>query len=373
MKLTHANLIPRVTTADVRQYHVLGFGVDNLYPQTVELIVEGSGRATSCTNKLAEFIEGDGFTDNTVSETVINSDGETMDKLLRKAAEDMALYKGRAYLVKYNPFGDINEVFLLPYEWCRIGIGEHKEEIAVYDNWDRSILKQIKKNDITYYPVFNPEVALDQIAATTFEKYPGQVLYISGSNVNAYGLATVDAELESCVSDGQIKISHFSSLITGFMDTTLITFRDKLSPDERDKLEETMQEFQGADNAGKLLILDGLATDGYNVSNLTSEKVASAYDKVETSVRERIRELYNIPSVLVGKESATGFADQAQLIVEAKNHYSEITNRDRRAITEDMQKIFSNSILIMTDDFDITPIGGEAKPALVIDTNTKPV
>jgi len=358
MSLLHADLTQRIHVENVKQYDILGYGADNLYPQSVKTIVQSSGRALSCIETLADYIEGNGFTDPTFYQAVINNDGETMDEILRKVSAQKAKYGGVSLLVKYNPFGEPVELYSVEFDEVRIGIGDHTGQFAVYDNWDRLKSRQIKKADIEWYNQYDPTKALEQIDNVGFNNYKGQLLYLTTAGANAYCYAPIDSELETCVSDAQIKMSHYGMLTTGFMATTLITLAQALGEDDREDLTNTLTTFQGGDNSGQLLVLDGIAKEDINISDLSSKNADAALEKTELSVSDRIRRRFKIPPILLGDKAETGFSDSGEFLRQSKAYYSEMTNKERRFVEELMTMIFKDWAFVVnpSGNYSITPI-----------------
>ncbi len=364
MPLHFADLKARVKKRPVKRYHVDGFGEDNLYPQTVSLICQDSGRATSCIGKYAEFIEGLGFEDAAFSDSVINSDGITADELLSSCADDFARYGGVAIQVNYNVFGDVVEAIHVPYENVRIGIGDRDGWLAISDKWAEA---RIKKDDIDWLKPFDSTSVLDEIEeAGGLLNYTGQLYYFSQNGANTYGLTPIDPELESVVSDGQIKMSHFASLITAFMDNTLIVLRNRLEDNDSNDLNSTLADYQGADNAGALLVLDGIAPEDITIETLNSKKSENAHTTTENSIHERIRLLFSIPRILLSDDSRGGLSDQGNLLVESKLYYSEVTGKPRKKIEKAFTNIFSGWYYDInpSNDYTIEPI---AKPVKAVE------
>lgn len=339
--LHFTDLSPRFARRDVTRYKVESFGEDNLYPQTVNLVVQNSGRAVSCVNKFSEFIEGKGFVDQVFASAHVNGNEETADALLSSAAEDFALHGGFAVLVKYNAFGEKVEAYHVPFEHVRKGIKARDGELAVSAKWSAS---RIKETDIDWYKPFNEKTVLTEMAAAGgVLHYGGQLAYFSARGKNEYGLAPIDAELESAVSDGQIKLSHYSSLITAFMDNVLITLRHQLTDEQSKSLNDTLANYQGAENSGALLVLDGIDPDDMVVNSLNSKKSENAHTATEASIHERLRLLFGIPRILLSDDSRGGLSDQGNLLGLAKLFYSEITGKPRKKVETLMAKIFGGN------------------------------
>ena len=138
MRVSAAKTAPRV---ERNQYltskRIKGYGLNNDYPQKILEIVNSSGTGRVCMDIYVKFVEGAGFTDQSLAETILNSKGERSNSLLRKFAKDLKNFNGFACLVKYNGMGLPEEYFNIPFEHCRIEIlnKEYTGKIAVYSDW----------------------------------------------------------------------------------------------------------------------------------------------------------------------------------------------------------------------------------------------
>ena len=62
---------------------IKAYGLRNDYPQKVLEIVNSSGTGKVCMDIYVKFVEGAGFTDKVLLESVINTKGERASSLLR--------------------------------------------------------------------------------------------------------------------------------------------------------------------------------------------------------------------------------------------------------------------------------------------------
>ena len=72
---------------------IKAYGTSNDYPQKILEIVNASGTGKTCMDIYVKFVEGAGFLDETLSNTVLNNNGERADSLLRKFAKDLKNFK----------------------------------------------------------------------------------------------------------------------------------------------------------------------------------------------------------------------------------------------------------------------------------------
>ena len=111
---------PRIDNKFIQALNIQTYGEDNLYPQVFRDIVHASPSGNECIDRLADFIEGNGFKDELFSEYVINRHGDTMDGVHCRMCQDMAMFNGISLHVNYNVFGEIVELNHVPFENCRL-------------------------------------------------------------------------------------------------------------------------------------------------------------------------------------------------------------------------------------------------------------
>jgi hypothetical protein len=136
MRVSATKTAPRVErNVYITSKRIKAYGLNNDYPQKVLEIVNSSGTGKVCMDTYVKFVEGAGFTDQVLGNTVLNSRGERSNSLLRKFSKDLKNFNGFACLVKYNGLGLPYEYYNVPFEQCRLEIDREKEytgRIAVY-------------------------------------------------------------------------------------------------------------------------------------------------------------------------------------------------------------------------------------------------
>ena len=158
---------------------VLPYGKDNNFPLRLATMVQSSPTGAAGISIISEFIEGAGFSDQTLKDKVINGHGETFGILHSLTCESWALYRGFAWLIKYNANAQITEIFNIPFENVRLCKPDSRGIISKVRVNPYFGTSEYRKSGSVEYDVFNAnqKQTLAQIAKQT-EKFKGQILYV---------------------------------------------------------------------------------------------------------------------------------------------------------------------------------------------------
>ena len=80
---------------------IINYGDGNLYPQEIAELIYASKTATAAVEKMTENIICEGFKDESFR-TLTNGNGLNMDDILENTANDVARFKGWAWIVQYG-------------------------------------------------------------------------------------------------------------------------------------------------------------------------------------------------------------------------------------------------------------------------------
>jgi hypothetical protein len=355
---------PRFTISANRVDGILNYDSDNCYPQRVAEIIYGSAVAAKCADVYAKFIAGQGFEDKQFYTKIINPKGQTVDNLLRKVANDLALYRGFALHVNYNANGKITAVSHIPFEHCRICPPDeygYVRKIAVYDDWAKKRSRQLRRDTIDFIDVFNPDPTAINAQNTTpehWQQYKGQIYWYSADGVE-YPLATPDPVLEDCITDAEIKAYKLRAITTNFMASHVYVHRGYFETDEaREDMHTVLNTFQGSNNAGKIMMVESpTETTDPKILKVDVQDFDKQFEYTEKSVQDNIRLCFGIPSVLIGKEVA-GKLGSSQEIEQAVNYYSYQTMNERLILEETFLRIFSLSAFPLnpSNNYTIKPL-----------------
>lgn len=92
-----------------------------------------------------------------------NDHGQDMNDVLEFIGEDIPKYRGFALIVQYGGDFKPKAVYPVPFGYVRAVLNKNYKDNSrvdkwlVFDNWDRSTLKDTNSKKGTVYPTFNPE------------------------------------------------------------------------------------------------------------------------------------------------------------------------------------------------------------------------
>lgn len=348
---------------------IINYDSDNAYPQRIEDIINSSSVGTLCHNLALRFTVGQGFKDASFYKKKINAKGLTPDKLLRKIADNLLKFNGFAIHVNYNANYQIVDYNFIPFSWCRLthNDSDFPNKVAIYDDWQK-IDGKIKKQDIDYIDFFNPapNVIEKQVAeAGSWEDYNGQVYYFTTVG-KSYPLSPLDSFLEDLQTDAKTKLFKYRNVSTNFMASHFIEVDEFEDEDERNDFQNALSDFQGADDALKIMLLEKRVgqESSFNLQKVDIQGVDRLYEYTESSVRDSILRSYLIPPVLLLETS--GKLGSSKEIQDATNYYNGIVKYNQLLIEESFTELFANNIFTENQDFSIIPMKAQADDDKII-------
>lgn len=385
MKATVTKITKRITVVERRAEGIYSYDRDNNYPNRVKDIVAASSMGKSCYNTYRKFIFGKGFADENFAATALNRWNETADKILEKLSKDYAYFGGYALHVNYNANYKVSDIQYISLAQIRrtTPSSKHPGMYAVTKDWG---CINIKPSEIRYIDRFNPDAEVIQeqvINAGGWQSYKGQIFYYSNED-GSYPLPIFDASLEDMETDAQTKTYKFRNVSTNFMATHVVLLdpmessekeneEGRGSGDEKETFIEDMEEFQGADNAQKLLVIEKTHPDQkIEFEKLEQQNGDRLYEWTESSTRNNIREAFALPAVLIMQTS--GKLGGAQEIIDATKYYNGQTEDERLTVEATFMYLATLFERPLGDDFSIAPreaIRKEDIPSAILPDLTK--
>lgn len=94
------------------------WGEGNKFPQELLRILYDSGTATTCAERIEQFVVGKGFASELTGRTLANPE-QTFDELLAEAGAYVSVGLGVAYIVRFTYGGEPGEIYVAPVDCLR--------------------------------------------------------------------------------------------------------------------------------------------------------------------------------------------------------------------------------------------------------------
>jgi len=365
MKATVTDVTKRITTKAGRNTGILMYDVDDAYPQRVQDIINSSGAGTLSTKIFGKYIYGQGFVNEALSKTIVNSKRLTANKLLFKSGKAVSKFNGFAIHINYDANYNKRSFSYIPFQDVRFTTADNKKhpnKIAVYDDWQKVNKPKIEEDEVDYFNFYNPDAKVIQEevdAAGGWHNYNGQVLYWSVDGVE-YPLAPSDSVLEDVQTDAHAKVFKFRNITTNFMASHLLEVQTFEDEEQREIFINNLVDFQGADDTSKIMLLEKEGEESsFDLTKVDIQDIGDLYAFTEESARNNIFRAYLIPSVLVLAEEGL-FGGSDGKMVSANAYYNGITSDYRLEISAVFKGLFTDSIFGTFEDYDIK----ETAPAI---------
>jgi hypothetical protein len=348
-------------------------GIDDNYPERIELIINNSVTAKMGANKMASFIIGNGFKQEELNDKILNNKkGLTAYKILRMLANSLTRHKGAFPYVNYNAALEVDIVDVLTYKNVR----KQKEDdidnegkLFYSDQWckpDFSFNKRNRKSK-WYYPFTTDEkVTAAQFKSEGIEFNPesdeninnfrGQVFFMNLEDENVYPLAFIDPAYNDADSEYHSSLFRNNQLKNGFTDKQIFVVRKGEDVDGETQVEKVIVDMMGSDgsNVGMIEVTEQESEDlskYLHVEKLGREVDAERFKYFDDENESKILQSFeNIPPSLVLGNDTSLLGDGGKKLNELKLNYSQDVAYIRVEIEQFFKKIFPN------EDWSIAPL-----------------
>lgn len=152
------------------------FGPKDAFPLEWSELIDNSPSAVSCLSTLQDFIEGYGFSDESLESRIVNSKGETLWQVHQQSAASLARFDGFYWLLRFNAEGKVSDWTVLDFESCRLGKPDSEGYIShiLYNPFFG--MREYQQGQNVCFNVWNPATVRDEILKDG-PKYKGQVFF----------------------------------------------------------------------------------------------------------------------------------------------------------------------------------------------------
>ena len=340
---------------------IITYGDGNLYPQEIANLIYASKTASAAVEKLTENIICEGFK-NEEFRNITNDNGYNMDDILENTANDLARFKGWAWIVQYGlreggyvPVG----VYNVPFEYVRAEKSENylKDpkiyKWRVFNNWDRQTVKatQVMQNS-TVYNTYDPKNAPNEIAdCGGLENYNGQLLYVNLCTTRPYPISTFHSVRNEMDAENKNGKYVSRTLGRGFHMCSIVTHGEFETDQEQQDFTDTLTEMMGSENAGSVLTVRNNNIEQKD-KFITVDQLGSPIDRelykayVEPLRKDIAISAYNIPLPLIDSSLLTFSNASGEVIKELQKVYRNSLSKVRQRISRELAQMFGVDISI---------------------------
>ena len=363
------------------------YGLDNNYPTKVQEIAKRSPTLETAIQTHTKFIKGLGFEGATPLDVIsgkspiLNSDGLTAYDFLTFLAKEKSNINIAVH-VNYNALGEAVEFTPIPYEFIRKKIklkGEKYKQLIItnffhleneinlgygvafsMENFQKWKEKKEDGTTLTALKCYeynnNPVIVREQIELSGgIENYSGQIYYKNNEN-SVYQRANYDVVLDSAQYESEADLYSLSNIQNRFSASGVLKLPDNVSSkEELDELKLKLRNLHGSEDAGRTFVIPFLPSEPIP-NNIFESFELQNIDKLFTlqkaEAQASIRQKYNIPNALIGKDSEGNFATQR--VQEMFDFFNAMTEPVRKELEVDINVLLSNSIFKNQFKFPIT-------------------
>ena len=340
---------------------IITYGDGNLYPQEIANLIYASKTASAAVEKMTENIICEGFK-NEEFRDMTNDNGLNMDDILENTANDLARFKGWAWIVQYGlreggyvPVG----VYNVPFEYVRAEKSENylKDpkiyKWRVFNNWDRQTVKatQVMQNS-TVYNTYDPKNAPNEIAdCGGLENYNGQLLYVNLCTTRPYPISTFHSVRNEMDAENKNGKYVSRTLGRGFHMCSIVTHGEFETDQEQRDFTDTLTEMMGSENAGSVLTVRNNNIEQKD-KFITVDQLGSPIDRelykayVEPLRKDIAISAYNIPLPLIDSSLLTFSNASGEVIKELQKVYRNSLSKVRQRISRELAQMFGVDISI---------------------------
>jgi len=257
------------------------WGDDNGYFQFLQDLYYKASKHSAVVNGKTKYICGRGWGEQ--GDTLVNSEGETLNRLTWKATLDNEIYGGEAYEViwKGNGKAEFRHV-----NFANVRTNKDQTEYYYTKDWltksGRPVFDPRSNSDWTVYKPFNPK-----------ERGEPQLLYYKcySPGLDVYPMPEYTAALLYIQLEYQVANYWYNRVSNGFMPSAILNFyMGQPSEDEMKDLEEKIKgKLAGTNNAGQFILNFAPNKDSAaDIQQITPPELGAEYEVLNTTLQTEV-------------------------------------------------------------------------------------
>lgn len=330
---------------------LLLYDKDNLFPNNLIRTLAESGTATSCVNKVDQFIQADGFLEESTSTFKVNPT-QTGDELLSLIAPCVATFQAFALYIKRTADGNFFSSEYIEFEKLRKRISG---DFIFNKNLGTS---EYKESEDVIYPCFKKRDLTKEELAIQIKNYGnvGEIIYVYRKKVGqyTYPIPSYYSGVEDIKTDAELSKFEYETAINSFLPSSILTFigeiDDKVKDDkgktDQDYVDDTLKEFTGAvknskgqSGRAKMAVLSARTKEEVPVlQTFDMKSIMDAANGATDRIARKVARLFEVPPFLIGLESATGF--NTKILVDQIDIFNKTVNSWQRLISSTLKMLY---------------------------------
>lgn len=303
------------------------FGLNNLYPQEILDLVNGSPLQKAILESKKTYILGAGL-EKTEANIYTPNMMESWQELIEKCVTDFTYFKAFAIQAILNESGNRFSFYHTPVDQVRFAQYNERniiEKAYLCTDWSRAQ----RTRNVVEIPMFGTETPV---------KGKSYLLYFKEYQPNNYYYAVPEfmSAANYIAADGALSQYYLNYIKNNFSANLAIRFPVEPTEEKKEELYNNLiKSFGGSENAGNILLLFGESGVIPEINSIESVN-ADLYNSVVDIIKTAIISANRLTSpVLAGIGTSTGFSSKSDELIAAYTQYKLTVVADERKFVAD--------------------------------------